>query len=89
MTSPDPARAVHRAAAEYLGEDEILIAWTLTLDVVGPDDTRYLAHRAGGGADGDASPMAWTALGMLIASADVARDQLRASTTDADDEEDA
>jgi len=64
----DPARAkqqVHEALADFLDEGEIAVSWCLTIDVAGPDGIRYLAHRAGGGADGQDTPMAWTALGML------------------------
>jgi hypothetical protein len=56
--------------------------------VAGPDDTRYLAHRAGGGHDGHSNPMAWAALGMLRASMKVAEQQLLDITEDADDEDD-
>ena len=81
-------RAVHEALKLYLEEGELAVAWTLTIDVAGPDGNRYLAHRAGGGYDGTENPMAWTALGMLRASADVAEVQLRESTRDADDDPD-
>ena len=78
-------RAVHKALAEYLDEGEIAISWVLTIDVAGPDQVRYLAHRSGGGADGTDSPEAWTALGMLQTSTDMARDQLRGMTDDDDE----
>lgn len=88
MSNADAQKAVHEALAGYLDDGEIAIGWCLTIDVAGPDDVRYLAHRAGGGHDGTANPMAWTALGMLRASAELAEDQLRDSTFDADDAED-
>lgn len=78
---------VHSALSSYLDEGEICVGWTLTMDVVGPDDTRYLAHRAGGGVDGTDTPTMWTALGMLQASADSAATQLRECTVDCDEED--
>lgn len=84
----DIYRQVHDAIGLLLEEGEIAIHWTLTIDVAGPDDTRYLAHRAGGGADGLDGPMAWTALGMLRASVGLAEQQLLEQTVDCDDDED-
>lgn len=81
----DEKRAVHDAIQAWLDDGEIAIAWTLTIDVAGPDDMRYLAHRAGGGHDGTDNPMAWTALGMLRASVGVAERQLIEDTLDYDD----
>jgi hypothetical protein len=86
--SEEAQRAVHAALKDYLDEGEIVVAWCLTIDIVGPDDIRYLAHRAGGGVDGTEMPTIWAARGMLEASADVAADQLRDSTTDCEDEDD-
>lgn len=85
------AKAVHRALSESLDEGEIAISWVVTIDVAGPDDVRYLAHRAGGGVDGADAPMTWHALGMLEAGAKLAADQVRECTYfvgDDDDEED-
>jgi hypothetical protein len=76
---------VHAAIGGLLADDEFAMGWTLTIDVAGPEGRRYLAHRAGGGADGTESPMAWTALGMLRASAACAEAQLLSTTRDADD----
>lgn len=76
---------VHEAIGGLLEEGELAISWVLTIDVAGPDSSRYLAHRAGGGADGEDNPMAWTALGMLQASARVAEAQLLDQTEDTDD----
>jgi hypothetical protein len=90
MTTDDAARAVHEAIGGYLDEGEIVVAWTLTIDVAGPDNVRYLAHRAGGGIDGSDGPMVWTALGMLRASLGVAERQLEGCTVDPEnDDEDA
>lgn len=89
LSMPDIDRArqeVHEAIGHYLEDDEIAVSWVVTVDVAGADGSRYLAHRAGGGADGQDHPMAWTALGMLTASADLARQQLIGDTRDADDE---
>jgi hypothetical protein len=85
MAYEDAQRKVHDAIGGLLRDGEIAIGWTLTIDVAGPDDTRYLAHRAGGGIDGGSSPMMWTALGMLRASAQVAEAQLAEGTVDHDD----
>lgn len=81
-----PQMLVHEALKGYLAEGEIAVAWTLTIDIATPDGCRYLAHRAGGGYDGTDAPMAWTALGMLQASRDVASQQLLDSTGDVDEE---
>jgi hypothetical protein len=88
VTHDEAMMRVHDAMAGLLDEGELVSQWVLTMDVVGPDDTRYLAHRAGGGGDGLDRPTAWTALGMLEASAQLARDQLRMHTTDTQDEDD-
>jgi hypothetical protein len=82
----DARGRLHQAIQDYLDDGEIAIHWTLTVDVAGPDNSRYLAHRAGGGADGHDFPMAWTALGMLRASVGVAEAQLLDQTGDVDDE---
>lgn len=88
MTDVDTKRVLHEAIQGHLEPGELAISWVLTVDVAGPDNTRYLAHRAGGGADGHDNPMAWTALGMLQASATVAEAQLLNMTGDSlDDEE--
>jgi hypothetical protein len=87
VTTPREQREVHDAIGGLLADGEIAIAWTLTIDVAGPDSMRYLAHRAGGGIDGGDAPMMWTALGMLRASAQVAEAQLAEGTVDAEDDE--
>jgi hypothetical protein len=83
----DAKRRLHEAIGAVLDEGEIAVSWCLTIDVAGPDDIRYLAHRAGGGIDGQDNPMAWTALGMLRASVQCAEEQLSQMTVDLDDEE--
>lgn len=80
MNYEDAQRRIHEAVGGMLEDDEIAMSWVLTIDVAASDDRRYLAHRAGGGLDGTDSPMAWTALGMLKASARVAEDQVVANT---------
>lgn len=70
-----------------MDEGELAISWCLTIDIAGPDGLRYLLHRAGGGADGTDNPQAWTALGMLQASVDLARDQLLEMSSDPEDED--
>lgn len=86
--SEEAKRRVHEAIQSWLDEGEIAICWTLTIDVAGPEDTRYLAHRAGGGFDGTENPMTWTALGMLEASVGVAREQLSVSTEEPPEDDD-
>lgn len=85
--SADAKRQVHEAIQSWLKDGELAISWCLTVDVAGPDNQRYLAHRAGGGADGTTNPEAWTALGMLRASVGVAEAQLLDMTFDADEDE--
>lgn len=87
MTDDDAGRAVHEALGLFLRENEIAVAWTLTIDVAGEGGLRYLAHRAGGGADGSDSPMAWTYLGMVRAAMQAAEDQLRDATEDVGDDD--
>lgn len=77
---------VHEAISEWLDEGEIAVAWTLTIDVAGADDTRYLAHRFGGGVDGTDMPMVWAVMGMLRAATQVADDQLADCTRPVDEE---
>lgn len=67
---------VHNAIGQLLKEGEVVI------DVALPDGVCYLIHR--GGVDGEDRPTIWAILGMLQASADCARDQLRESTEDAE-----
>lgn len=80
-------RRVHEAIGGLLDDGEIAISWCLTIDVAGPDDVRYLAHRAGGGHDGTDNPMAWVALGMLQASVVVAEAQVFEMTGPFDDDD--
>jgi hypothetical protein len=87
MTVEEAQRAVHEALSGFLDDDEITINWVLTIDIAGPDNRRYLAHRAGGGADGTEGPAAWHALGMLQCASDVARDQLRGMTEEPPEDE--
>lgn len=86
--SDDAQRAVHAALGGMLDDDEFALSWVLTIEVAGPDGRRYLAHRAGGGADGTEAPMAWSALGMLRASAQVAERQLADTTVETEEDED-
>jgi hypothetical protein len=80
-------QAVHEALAEYLDDGELALSWVLVIDVAGMDGERYLAHRAGGGADGTDSPISWAALGMLQAAARVAEQQVLEATLGEDEEE--
>lgn len=89
MTDIDPQETLHRAIQNILDEGEISVNWILTIDVAGPNDIRYLAHRSGGGVDGNDSPMIWHALGMINAAKVVAEKQVSDVTysddTDSDD----
>ena len=76
------AAEVHQAITGFLDEDELAVGWVLTIDVAGPDERRYLKHRAGGGVDGEDAPMVWTALGMLQAAVAAGADQLDLSDDD-------
>lgn len=87
MNEADAKRRVHAAITALLDDGELAISWVLTIDVAGPNGIRYLAHRAGGGADGSDNPMAWTALGMLRASVGMAEQQLLSMTHDFEDED--
>lgn len=80
-------KAIHAALQASLDEGELAVCWTLQIDVAGPDGRRYLAHRAGGGVDGMEAPMAWTALGMLQASANLAASQLREQSGPTDEDQ--
>lgn len=73
-------RSVHAAVLGYLEDDEIAVDWVLTVQVQNSDGVSGLLHRAGGGMDGSNGPSAWAALGMLQASSDIARDQMKAMT---------
>lgn len=77
--------AVQDALGGLLEPGELVVRWVATVEVVGPNGVTYLAHRAGGGADGDDRPTAWAALGMLRASVLLAEDQVREMTVDVDD----
>ena len=85
----DAARKqVQEALALLLGDDEIIVSWVVSIDVIGPNDRRYLAHRAGGGADGSSTPMMWHAIGMYRAALLSVEDQLRELTFDPDNTDD-
>lgn len=88
MDYDEARRRVHEAIGGLLDEGEIALSWCLTIDVAGPDQIRYLAHRSGGGIDGTDSPMAWTALGMLRASVGLAERQVIGMTETCEDEDD-
>lgn len=87
MSLEDTTAQVNDAVAGYLDDGEIAVCWILTMEVVGPDRRRYLAHRAGGGHDGSETPTVWAALGMAESFTDDARRQLRTFSADGDDEE--
>lgn len=91
MTENEYAAAkarVHDAIGGLLDEGELALNWVLTIDVAGPDETRYLAHRAGGGIDGTDNPMVWAAIGMLRAGLVTAEAQLLDVTADDDASDD-
>lgn len=71
---------VQTAAQELINDGEIIVGWCIVLEVVRPNGDRYLAHRAGGGQDGEQLPPMWTELGMLQAAANNVAADIRAST---------
>lgn len=81
--------AVHEAIQGLLDEGEIAVAWTLQVDVVGPDSARHLTYYAGGGIDGNDRPLVWTCIGMIKSGLYVAEDQLRSYTQPDDEDDDA
>lgn len=88
MSDEDAKRRAHEAIGGLLDDGEFAVSWCLVIDVVGPNDVRYLAHRAGGGADGLDMPTIWHAAGMLRAGVQCADRQLAESTVDYDEDED-
>lgn len=80
----DALQELQDAIRGILPEGELVVHWVLAVDVAKPDGSRYLAHRYGGGVDGQARPQAWQALGMLQASVGDVEEQLRESTRDAE-----
>lgn len=76
-------RVAHDAIEGLLDDGEMAVSWVLAIDVVGPDDVRYLAHRSGGGIDGAAAPTLWAGMGMLRAALIAADKQIGESTSDA------
>lgn len=86
--SDKDGRAVHQALGGFLHEGELAIAWTLTIDVAGPDEVRYLAHCSGGGIDGTEAPTDWAALGMLRSSVLNAEQEIDGLTREVDDDQD-
>lgn len=92
---PSSAReAVHKALTGFLADGDLLLNWTVTMEVEG-QQVRYLEHRAGGGIDGTDAPYIWTVIGLLEAALASAHDQmadLRSAEwrdNEPDDDEDA
>ncbi len=81
----DTHTEVHRALQGFVDEGELVVAWHVTVEVLAPDDARYLAHRAGGGMDGTDPPTIWNVVGMLDSSLNTARQQLRTDDVEEDD----
>ena len=72
-----PQQAVQEALQEYLNEDEIVVAWTVTMEVMSLTHGRFLAHRTGGGGDGQDAPTTWALYGMRGAALDSSANDLR------------
>lgn len=81
-------RTVHSALQEMVEEDEVIVGWGIVIDVVTIEGERYLAHRNGGGHEGDEPPTLWALAGMHESALDLARNQLSEGTFDATDDED-
>lgn len=78
--SKRPRQQLNDAIRAQLAEDEIAVGWVLVIDVAGPNNSRYLSHRDGGGVDGYDSPTPWSALGMGQALSAIANDKILAAT---------
>ena len=77
MTASNSSRKdLHDAINAQIANDEMAVSWVVVIDVIGPNNTRYLSHRAGGGADGLEAPPPWTVLGMGQAISGIANDQM-------------
>lgn len=87
MAKSSAEGAVQAAAQGLIEEGEVIVSWVMTIDVAGPDGVRYIAHRAGGGADGDEPPTMWSALGMFEASGALAREQILETTREPPEDE--
>lgn len=91
---PSAREQVHRALTGFLADGDLLINWTVTMEVEG-QRVRYIEHRAGGGIDGTDAPYIWTIIGLLEAALASAHDQLADLRTaewadnEPDDDEDA
>lgn len=86
----DYAKA-HAGLSELIDEGEVIVKWAAVIEVMGPNDTRYLAHRAGCGVDGEDSPMTWDVIGMMRSGMLNAEDQQMSVSCfdDVDDDPDA
>lgn len=80
--SAENRHAVRQAIED--AEDGICVGWALIAEIVGPDGTRYLAHRAGDA--NDECPMTWQVSGWMLAGLDDARSQGSQDTHELDDE---
>lgn len=87
MTDDERYAAAHQGLSTLTDDGEIVVKWVAVLEVMGPDDTHYLAHRAGCGLDASDSPMIWDALGLLRAGVIQAEDQLSDLTMPPPDED--
>jgi hypothetical protein len=87
VTIADAEAAAQEGLQGLLPAGHLALSWVAVVEVAGPDGLRYIAHRAGGGHDGDSAPTAWAALGMLTAGAAVAEAQVLSGTSAAGQEE--
>lgn len=78
--SDSAQKTVQDALGAYLAEGEIVVAWTVTLEVMSPKHGRFLAHRVGGGMDGADSPTDWALYGMRGAAYEISKERMRLGT---------
>lgn len=87
--SDDGARVVvHDALQGFLDPGAIVVSWVVTIEVVGPDGVRYLAHRHGGGHDGRDVPTTWAVAGMLESARICTHEQFHHIDPDESEDED-
>lgn len=89
MSAERKQQAVHEAITAFVAdaEGQVVTKWMVVVEISDPAGHRWLAHR-GGTFDG-LRPQAWDALGMLEASVEIAREQLRDMMRDPYEDEDS
>lgn len=79
---------VHAALRHFCDDDtDLIVAWTVTAEIVRSDGNKYLMHRHGGGIDGDDRGTVWHVAGMIRAAQLDVEDQLQRMSVELDDDE--